>query len=135
MKDMTVENPEKKRETILRIVWDDMCRKVWTQMNEIRNWEERETRIDEMNSLFTKLEWYHKHQDEVLHYKHWFLIDNNPEQLRKMRTGTLKNKLKISTAAVEWQDIEDKQEKENQMTIYHWTDKYIQTRSGRMTKE
>lgn len=108
MEDINIDNPVKKPDIILQTIWDNLCETVWTERHDIKHEDKSKTKIDEM------------------YY--------NPETLCRTRREILKNKLKITTTAMEWYEIESKQKQKNQTTIYDWTDRYIQTRSRRTIK-
>ena len=70
-----VKHPQARSETLLTLLWDDICEPIWKARCNIKHNTKNISSLDEMSSLADKPMWYHQHQDEVLDYCHRFLVD------------------------------------------------------------
>ena len=83
LKKLRVEHPQARSKMLLTLLWDDICKPIWKARYNIKHDTKNFSTLNEMSLLADKLVWYHQHQDEVLDYRHCFLIDyslNNVER-------------------------------------------------------
>ena len=125
------QHPQTKAEAMLATLWDDLCEPIWHKRNNINNGKASCARLDELDSLKDKLEWFSRHQNEVLDYRHRFLVNYTAEEINGMRKETRKKRVQHLQSAMNWYEVECSQRAKNQTTMYDWTAKLTQLRSGR----
>ena len=71
-----------------------------------------------------------RHQNEVLDYRHRYLVDFTIEDARRWSRHTRSTKLQHLHNAREYYEIETRQKSINQSTIFDWLHSYTTLRSG-----
>ena len=85
-----------------------------------------------MSSLADKLMWYHQHQDEVLDYRHRFLINYTLSDVERWTRITRTSKVTILDNAMRFYKTECEQSAQQQSTIHDWLSRHKRLRSGRL---
>ena len=85
-----------------------------------------------MSTLQDRLEWYIRHQVEVLDYRHRFLVDYNTEVIQRWSRSTRRQKLTLLDNARKWYTTQCENRERNQTTIHDWFDRYIRLRNGKL---
>ena len=130
-----VEHPQTKSELLLTLLWDEICEPIWAARNNIKFHKKNFSSLDEMSTLSDKLHWYQRHQDEVLDYRHRFLVDYSSEDVGHWTRATRRAKLEMLNNARKFYEVECKQNAQQQTTIYNWMARYKKLRSGRIIGE
>ena len=129
---MGVEHPHKKMEAILSFLWDDFCEPIWFMRNEILHSTVSHVSTDDMMTLADRLLWYLRHQDEVLDYRHRFLVDYDENKIHHWSRDTRRQKVTMLDNARHWYTNECNTRAQSQTTITNWFDKYMTLRSGKL---
>ena len=82
------------------------------------------TKIDEMNNLREKMQWYHSHKKEVLHYTHQHLVNFDVASIQRMSRSTMLEYIELLNTARIFYEKETSQLATNQSTIHSWIDKH-----------
>ena len=69
--------------------------------------------------------WYHRHQDELLDYRHRFLIDYSLSNVERWTRITQTSKVAMLDNAMQFYKIQCGQSARHQSTIYDWMDRNI----------
>ena len=118
-------------EAILSFLWDDVCEPIWFMRNEILHSTVSHVSTDDMMTLADRLQWYLRHQDEVLDYRHRFLVDYDENKIYRWSIRDMcRQKVTMLDNARHWYTNECNTRAQNQTTITNWFDKYMELRSG-----
>jgi ribonuclease HI len=128
--DMGVEQPQTAMERILSLMWDTINEQMWAERNSIKHSKESHTLEHEKIQQIDQLLWYVRHQNEVLDYRHRYLVDFTIEDARRWSRHTRSTKLQHLHNAREYYEIETRQKSINQSTIFDWLHSYTTLRSG-----
>jgi hypothetical protein len=132
LKAFGTEHPKTKMEFLLSKLWDDICEPIWAARNNILHNKKNHVSKDEMIQLRDKLHWYQRHQDEVLDYRHRFLVDFSPEDADRWTRATRRAKLSMLDNARTFYKMQLHNRSKNQSTISDWVHSYTKLRSGRL---
>ena len=69
-----IKHQQIRSEILLTLLWDEIYGLIWKARCNIKHNTENFSTLNEIASLADKLMWYHQHQDEVLDYRHRFLV-------------------------------------------------------------
>ena len=105
---------------LLSLLWDDICEPIWKTRCRIKHDTTNFSTVDEMSSLAEKLMWYQRHQDEVLDYRHRFLINYTLSDIERWTRITRTSKVTILDNAMRFHKTECEQSAQQQSTIYDW---------------
>ena len=130
-----VNHPESMMETIISAIWDDICCPIWIERNNIKHSRDNCLVDTEMADLSDRLLWYLRHQDNVLDYRHRFLADFDPQDVRRWSRASRRAKLETLNNAREYFEVECQQKAQNQTTIINWLQQSKELRSGRIIGE
>ena len=90
---------------VLDMLWD-ICKKVWTARNVILHSSKSFISVNVIKSAKDRLFWYHRHQHEVLDYRHRFLVDFTAEEVEKWLRSHREAKLEMLSNAQKYYDTE-----------------------------
>jgi len=79
--------------------------------------------------------WFHRHQDEVLDYRHRFLVDYTLQDVERWTRITRTSKVATLDNAMRFHKVECEQSARHQSTIYDWMSRHKKLRSGRIIGE
>ena len=120
---------------ILSMTWDHICEALWKVRNKIKHSPDSLVLADEMTNLESRLKWYLQHQQEVLDYRHRFLMEHTAESIKRWSRTTRRAKLKLLSNARDHYKTECLQRASNQSTILDWLHLYRELRRGRLVGE
>ena len=112
------------------MIWDHICKQLWSVRNSICHSNDSHVTIDEMAQLAEKLVWYKQHQAKVLDYRHRFLAAFAVKNVTRWSRATRRAKLELLNNACKYYEIECTQKACNQSKIYDWIHSYTVLRSG-----
>ena len=95
-----VEHPQARSEMLLTLLRDDIYKPIWKTRCNIKHNTKNFSSLDEMSSLADKLMWDHRHQDEVLDYRHRFLIDYTLSNVKRWTCITTTSKVAMLDNAI-----------------------------------
>ena len=84
LESMGLEHPKAIMAQILSMTWDHICEALWKTRNQIKHSPESHVADDEMTDLQSRLSWYLRHQNDVLDYRHRFLVDYSDDSITRM---------------------------------------------------
>ena len=128
--DLGAKHPQSTMERILSIMWDTINEQMWAERNEIKHNKESKTIEHESSQQIDQLEWYVRHQNEVLDYRHRYLTDFTIEDVCRWSRHTRTTRLQHLHNARKYYEQECKQKSRNQSTIFEWLHSYTTLRSG-----
>ena len=116
-----VDQPQTEMELIIDSIWDNLCKPLWLERNQIKHNEaNNHCKYDERNSLTDKLKWYHRHQDEVLDYRHRIFANYDPTTLHKWHRRRMIDHLDLLETAHTYHNNATSQLADNQTTLSSW---------------
>ena len=127
-----VEQPQSKIEQLLSWIWNDICEDAWNTRNNINNNIRNHALDDELVTLKDKLLWFQRHHQQVLDYRHQFLVAFTSDDVEQWSRTTRRAKLNILNNAKDWYETECQQRAANQTTMYDWINSYTILRSGKL---
>ena len=130
-----VNHPESMMETIISALWDDICCPIWIERNNIKHSRDNCLVDTEMADLSDRLLWYLRHRDNVLDYRHRFLADFKPDDIRRWSRASRQAKLETLNNARDYYEVKCQQKARNQTTIITWLHQSKELCSGRMIGE
>jgi hypothetical protein len=131
LEELKVDQPERKMEKILAILWDSLCEEIWMTRNGIRHSKENCVSSDELETMAEKLAWYRRHQNTVLDYRHQYLAENNDTTIAKWSAPLRRAQLALLDSARQHYETDLDQRRGNRTTIMDWYSKFMKLRSGR----
>lgn len=135
MDELEVKQPQKKMEQMVSLVWDHLCEQVWeTRCSILHGNEKNAATLDEAKTTAEKLKWYLQHQNEVIDYRHRFLVDFTREDVDRWTLATRRAKLTLLTNASKFYTNWLEQQAEHQSTIHDWLDSYMRLRNGKLIR-
>ena len=135
LESMGLDHPKTIMAQILSMTWDHICEALWKTRNMIKHSPDSHVAADEMTDLQSRLSWYLRHQNDVLDYRHRFLVDYSDESISRMSRTTRRAKLELLNNARTYYETECLQRATNQSTIFDWLHSYKELRSGRLVGE
>ena len=117
-----VQHPQTEMEMLIDSIWEEFCEALWRERNDINNNAASFTKIDEMNNLREKMQWYHSHREEVLHYTHQHLVNFDIDSIQRMSRSTMLEYIELLNIARIFYEKETSQLATNQSTIPSWID-------------
>ena len=135
LKKLGVEYPQARSEMLLTLLWDDICKRQSKTRCNIKHNTTNFSSLGEMSLLADKLMWYHRHQDEVLDYRHRFLIDCTLSNVERWNHITRTSKVSILDNTMHFHKIECGQLARRQSTIYDWMSRHKKRCSGGLVVE
>ena len=135
LQSMGLEHPKTIMAQLLSMTWDHICEALWKTRNQIKHSPESHVATDEMTDLQSRLSWYLRHQNDVLDYRHRFLVDYSDDSITRMSRTTRRAKLELLNNARTYYETECLQRATNQSTIFDWLHSYKELRSGRLVGE
>ena len=88
LKFLGVSNPERRVDSILKMIWEDIFDPLWDQRNRILHDEANKYNVAEDKILSTKLIWYVRNKHSVLAYQDHFLAKYDVNTLHRMKRTT-----------------------------------------------
>ena len=104
---------------------------MWITRCNIKHSSNNKAAPHELQQLQDKLLWYLRHQDEVLDYRHRFLVQYKPEDVSWSRASR-RARLESLNNASQYYKNECTQRARGQSTIYTWLNQFTRLRNGRM---
>jgi hypothetical protein len=130
-----VNHPESMMETIISALWDEICCPIWIERNNIKHSRDNCLVDTELADFSDRLLWYLRHQDNALNYRHRFLADFNPDDVRRWSRASRQAKLETLNNAQDYYEVKCQQKARNQTTIITWLHQSKELRSGRIIGE
>ena len=103
---------------VLSMTWDHICEALWKARNQIKHSPGSHVLADKMTNLDSRLKWYLKHHENVLDYKHRFLVDYTDDSIKRWSRSTRRAKLEILNNAQDYYETKCLQRANNQSTIF-----------------
>ena len=88
LKFLGVSNPERRVDSILKMIWEDILDPLWDQRNRILHNEANKYNVAEDKIISTKLVWYMRKKHSVLAYQDHFLAAHDVYTLHRMQRTT-----------------------------------------------
>ena len=129
---LTEDQPTSRMEDVLSSLWDNMCERMWITRCNIKHSSNNKAAPHELQQLQDKLLWYLRHQDEVLDYRHRFLVQYKPEDVSCWSRASRRARLESLNNASQYYKNECTQRARGQSTIYTWLNQFTRLRNGRM---
>ena len=120
---------------LLTLLWDDICEPIWKARCNTKHSTKKISSLNKMSSLAGKLMWYHRHQDEVLNYRHRFLVDYTLSNVKRWTRITRTSTVAMLDNTMGFYKVECGQLACCQSTIYDWMSRHKQLRSGQLIGE
>ena len=81
-------HPERKMNSLLRLVWNEVVLPLWYTRNDILHKKENKNKEREDNSLAERIRWYAKHRRDILSHHDRFLAEIDLSTLHRLRLET-----------------------------------------------
>ena len=88
MGDAGVKHAQTKMESVLAMIWDELCEKIWKKRNAILHSKDSKVAEDKMTNIADKLTWYQQHRDAVLDYRHRYLVNHTSKDVERGTRAT-----------------------------------------------
>ncbi len=112
-----VEYPNTCMEVILLLLCDHLCKPVWKGRNQLFHNSIPGATTAEQQLTAERLTWYHRFQNEILDYRHWFIIDYHIDEINKMSRDMWRSQLMLLDNAQQSYKTECKQTTKGQTVI------------------
>ena len=119
-KALGVSNPDRTAASILRFLWEDICRPLWDIRNDILHRGRNNAKAAEDSTLAEALLWYSQHKHEVLPAHDHHLADFDAADLHRMPSRVRRARKHRLDTARKAHSIERQQRQSNQTVITRW---------------
>ena len=110
-------HPERRMNTLLRLVWDTIMDPLWQERNEIKHSKDNKYNAVDDERLSARIVWYVDHRHELLQHHDQFLAEIDLTRLSGMRRETKRKWISnLDTAKRAW-EIEREQKGKNQQVL------------------
>jgi hypothetical protein len=120
LKFLKVPNPERRMDSLLQIIWNDVFYPLWEQRNQILHDEKSKYNLAENRLLTQKILWYVQHKHLILAGQDQFLANHDLTRLHKLKRKTKRQWIKHLDRVREAYDKERRQiaSRQNVITQY-----------------
>ena len=126
LKFLKVPNPERRIDSLLQIIWEDIFDPLWGQRNSILHEEKNKYNVAEDKILSDKLIWYVQNKHALLAYQDHFLAKHDLTTLHRMRRATKREWIRHLDRARQAYENEQKKRASDQNVIT----RYFQSRTA-----